>query len=123
MSARISPIVSARRPLGADDHLQRLSVVNHRAEGLTELMGNRVRQDGHRLSATGVGRDREVSAAVQLGPLPGAALVEETDNQQRLDEQRTHRAEHGEPVFLPQVRSIEHDAAGRQPALGDPPPL
>ena len=77
-----------RRTVGADHHLQRLGVVDHRAEGLTELMRNRARQRRHRLTAIGVRGERQVPAAVQLGPLPRAALVQESDNQQRLDDQR-----------------------------------
>ena len=75
-----------RRTIGGDHHLKRLGVVHHRAEGLTELMRNRAGQRRHRLAATGVGGERQVPPAVDLGPLPCAALVQEPDDQERLDE-------------------------------------
>ena len=46
---------------------------------------------------------RQVPSAVDLGPPPGAALVQEPDNQKRLDDQRAGRAENCEPVFFPQL--------------------
>ena len=103
-----------RRTIGGDHHLKRLGVVHHRAERLTELMGNRARQRRHRLAAIGVGGERQVPPAVDLGPLPCAALVQEPDDQERLDDQRADRAEHREPVFLPQART--RDSARRCPA-------
>ena len=112
------------RTIVADHHLKRLGVVHHRIEGLTELMGDRAGQRRHRLAAIGVGGERQVPPALHLGPLPCAALVQEPDNQERLDGQHADGAEHRAPVFLPQARSaIAHDAAWRQPALGDAPPL
>ena len=114
MSDRISPIVSDVARFGDDHHLKRLGVVHHRAEGLTELVGNRAGQRRHRLAATGVGGERQVPPALDLGPLPCAALVQESDNQQRLDGQRADRAQHRDPVFAPQARS--RDSARRCPA-------
>ena len=81
-----------RRTIGGDHHLQRLGVVDHRAERLTELMGNRARQRRHRLAATGVGGERQVPPALDLGPLPCAALVQEPDDQERLDDQHADGA-------------------------------
>ena len=87
-------------------------------------MRDRAGQRRHRLTAAGVGGERQVPSAVQLGPLPCAALVQEADNQKRLDGQRASRDEHRAPVFLPQARTaITHDAPRRQPALRDAPPL
>ena len=88
-----------RRTIGGDHHLKRLGVVHDRTEGLTELMGNRAGQRRHRLAATGVGGERQVPPAVDLGPLPCAALVQEPDDQERLEGQRADRAQHREPVF------------------------
>ena len=63
-----------RRRIGRSHHLQRLGVVHHRTERLSELMSNRGSQGGHRLAATGVGGEHQVSPAVDLGPLPCATL-------------------------------------------------
>ena len=59
-----------RRRIGRDHHQQRLGVVDHRTERLSELMSNRGRQGGHRLAATGVGGECEVSPAVDLSSPP-----------------------------------------------------
>ena len=113
-----------RRTIGGDHHPTRLGVVDHRAEGLTELMGNRARQRRHRLATIGVGGERQVPPALDLGPLPRAALVQEPDDQERLDGQHADGAQHRDPVCAPQARSsIAHDAPWRQPALGNAPPL
>ena len=64
---------------------QRFSVVHHRAERLTEFMRNRTGQRRHGLAATGVGGERQVSQAVDLGPPPCAALEQQPDDQHRLD--------------------------------------
>ena len=74
ISARISSIVSGVAALAVDHHLQRLGVVHHRTERLSELMSNRGSQGGHRLAATGVGGEHQVFPAVDLGPLPCATL-------------------------------------------------
>ena len=47
-----------RRPIARGHHLKRLRVVDHRAEGLTELMGNRASQRRHRLAPAGVSSER-----------------------------------------------------------------
>jgi hypothetical protein len=87
-------------------------------------MGNRAGQRRHRLATTGVGGKRQVPPAVDLGPLPCAALVQEPDNQERLDDHRAGRAQHRGPVFAPQTGPpIENEAVRRQPALRDPPSL
>ena len=114
MSDRISSDRVGRRTIGGDHHLKRLGVVDHRAEGLTELMGDRARQRRHRLAATGVGGERQVPAAVDLGPLPCAALVQEPDDQQRLDGQHADGAQHRAPVFA--ATGSERDSARRCPA-------
>ena len=112
------------RPVGCDHHLQRLGVVHHRTERLSELMSYRGGQRRHRLAATGVGGESQVSPALDLGAPPCAALVQEPDDQERLEIQRADRAENRVLVLAPQARgAIPHDAAGRQPALGDAPPL
>ena len=121
---RGSPHLSGRRTLGRDHHLERLGVVQNRAEWLAELMQNRVRERRHGLAAIGVGGERQVPAAVDLGALPCAALEQEPDDQERLDDQCAGRAQNRAPVFAPQAgSSIAHDAARRQPALGDAPAL
>ena len=103
-----------RRTIGGDHHLKRLGVVHHRAEGLTELMCNRAGQRRHRLAATGVGGERQVPPAVDLGPLPCAALVQEPDDQERLDGQHADRAQHRAPVFA--ATGSDRDSARRCPA-------
>ena len=75
-----------RGTIGRDYHLQRLRVVHYGAERLTELVSNRARQRRHRFPAVGVGGERQVPPAFHLGPLPCAALVQEPDDQERLDE-------------------------------------
>ena len=107
------PYRVGRRTIGGDHHLKRLGVVDHRAEGLTELMCNRACQRRHRLTPTGVRGERQVPPAVDLGTLPRAALVQEPDNQERLDEQRAHCAENREPVFA--ATGSELDSARRCP--------
>ncbi len=72
-----------RRPIARDHRLQRVRVVEHRTEGLTELMGDRARERRHRLAAAGVSGERQVPPALDLGPLPRAALVQEPDDQER----------------------------------------
>ena len=110
--------------IGRHHDLQRLGVVHEGRERLAELMPNRTRQRRHRLAATRVSGEGQVPPAVDLGPLPCAALEQEPDNQERLDDERGQHAQYGEAVFPPQAgRSIAHDAARRQPALGDAPPL
>ncbi len=100
-----------RRAIGGDHHLQRLRVVHHRTERLTELVGDRARQRRHRLAAAGVGGERQVPPALDLGPLPCAALVQEPDDQQRLDDQRAGGAQHRAPVFA--ATGSERDSARR----------
>ena len=110
--------------LGSDHHLKRMGVVHHRAEGLSKLMRDRTGQRRHRLAPAGVGGQRQVPAAFDLCLLARAALVQKSGNQQRLDQQRAGRAQHRELVFAPQAgTSKAHDAARREPALGDAPPL
>ena len=103
-----------RRTIGGDHHPTRLGVVDHRAEGLTELMGNRARQRRHRLAATGVGGERQVPPALDLGPSACAALVQEPDDQERLDGQHADGAQHRAPVFA--ATGSERDSARRCPA-------
>ena len=113
-----------RRTIGGDHHPTRLGVVDHRGERLTELMSDRTGQRRHRLTAAGVGGERQVPPALDLGPSACAALIQESDDQERLDSQDAEGAEHRASVLLPQARSaIAHDAAWRQPALGDAPSL
>ena len=113
-----------RRTIGGDHHLQRLGVVHHRTEGLTELMCDRAGQRRHRRAATGVSGECQVPPAVDLGPLPCAALEQEPDDQERLDGQCAGGGQNRDPVFAPQARtSIAHHAAGRQATFGDAPPL
>jgi len=113
-----------RRAIGGNHLLQGMGVVNHRAERLTELMRDRICQRRHRLTAVGISGERQIPSAVQLGPLPCAPLIEEADNEKRLDGQRAGRAEYRVSVFLPQARTaIAHDTACRQPTLRDAPPL
>ena len=124
MSDRISPIVVGAGAIGRHHDLQRLGVVHEGREGLAELMSNRARQRRHRLAATRVGGKGQVPPALDLGPLPCAALVQEPGNQERLDDERGQHGQDGEPVFPPQAgASIAHDAACRQSSLGDAPPL
>ena len=104
-------IVSGRRTLAATIICSACGVVHHRAQGLTELMGNRAGQRRHRLAATGVGGERQVPPAVDLGPLPCAALVQEPDDQERLDDQRADRAQHRAPVFA--ATGSDRDSARR----------
>ena len=103
-----------RRTIRGDHHLQRLGVVHDRTERLTELMSNRAGQRRHRLAATGVGGERQVPPALDLGPLPCAALVQEPDDQERLDGQRADGAQHRAPVFA--ATGSERDSARRCPA-------
>ena len=87
-------------------------------------MSDRRRQRRDRLASIGVGGESQVAAAVDLGALPCAALVQEGSDQQRLEHQHADRGQHGVPVFVPQARATKlHDAAGRQPALGNAPSL
>ena len=58
-----------RRTIGGDHHPTRLGVVDHRAEGLTEFMGNRTRQRRHRQATTGVGGERQVLPALESRPV------------------------------------------------------
>ena len=119
MSVRISFIMSDGARSASIMAAKRLGVVDHRAEGLSELMGNRGGQRRHRLTAAGVSRERQVPLAVALGLPPRATLMQQSDNQKRLDEQRAHRAEHGELVFLPQA--WDSGSARRcRPATGSP---
>jgi hypothetical protein len=64
------------------------------------------------------------SSALDLGPSACAALIQEPDDQERLDAS-TPTALSTVPLYsLPQARSaIAHDAARRQPALRDAPSL
>ena len=94
MSDRISLIVSAVARLPGDHRLQRVRVVEHRTEGLTELVGDRRRERRHRLAAAGVSGERQVPPALDLGPLACAALVEEPDDQEELDGQHAGCAQH-----------------------------
>ena len=111
-----------RRTIAADHRLKRLRVVHHRTERLTELVRNRARERRHRLAPAGVSGERQVPAALHLGPLPGTPLVQQPDNQERLERQHANGAQHRAPVFLPQARSAEaHNAVQRQPALGECP--
>ena len=103
-----------RRTIGGDHHPTRLGVVNHRAEGLTELMGNRARQRRHRQATTGVGGERQVPPALDLGPAACAALIQEPDDQERLDGQYADGAEHRAPVCV--ATGSERDSARRCPA-------
>ena len=108
-----------RRTIGVDHRSKRLGVVDHRAEGLTELVGNRRGQRRHRLTAAGVGGERQVPPAVALGLPPCAALGQEADDEQRLEGQRADRSKHGELVLLPQAWDC--DGARRcPPAAGSP---
>ena len=63
-------------------------------------MSNRAGQRRHRLAPARVSGERQVPPAVQLGPLPRAALVQEAGNQKRLDDQRADPAERDEPVLF-----------------------
>ena len=69
--------------MGADHHLQRLGVVHDRTQRLTELMGNRAASAPTSSSPIGIGSEREVPSAILFGPLPCAALVQESGNQER----------------------------------------
>ena len=114
-----------RRTIGGDHHLKRLGVVHHRAEGLTELMCNRAGQRRHRLRgdwrrrrAPGSSGSRSRPAAVR-GAGTGARRSGAIGRPARRPRSSTV------PLYsLPQARTaIAHDAARRQPALGDAPPL
>ena len=118
------PCRVGRRPVGRDHHLKRLGVVHDRTERLPELMPYRSSQRRDRLAAIGVGGESQVPPAFDLGALPCAALVQEQRDQERLEDQRANRGQNRELVFIPQARAtIPHDAARRQPTLGDAPPL
>ena len=87
-------------------------------------MSYRSSQRRDRLAAIGVGGESQVPAAVDLGALPCAALVQEPRDQERLENQHANRGQNCELVFIPQARATKlHDAARRQPTLGDAPPL
>ena len=77
-------------------------------------MCNRAGQRRHRLAAAGVGGERQVPPAVDLGPLPCAALIQEPDDQERLDGQHADGAQHRAPVFA--ATGSERDSARRCPA-------
>ena len=106
-----------RRTIRGDHHLKRLGVVHHRTERLNELMQNRVSQRRHRLAAAGVSGERQVPPAVDLGPLPGAALEQQPDDQERLDDQCAGRAQNRGPVFA--ATGWDFDSAPRCPAATD----
>jgi hypothetical protein len=103
-----------RRTLGGDHQLKRLGIVHYRTEGLTELMCNRVSERRHGLAATGVSGECQAPPAVDLGPLPGAALKQQPSNQEHQDGHCGGGAQNRASVFLPQAGpSIAHHAAGR----------
>ena len=106
-----------RCTLGGDHPLKRFGVEHHRTQGLTELMCDRAGQRRHRRAATGVSGECQVPPAVDLGPLPCAALEQQPDNQERLDGQRAGGAQNRDPVFAPQARSF--DSAPRCRAAND----
>ena len=113
---------SVRRcTLDRDHPLQRFGVEYHRTQGLTELMCDRAGQRGHRRATTGVSGECQVPPAVDLGPYPRAALEQQPDDQERLDDECASSDQNRGPVFVPQARaSIANHAAGRQPTLIDP---
>ena len=86
-----------RRTIGGDHHPTRLGVVDHRAERLSEFMGNRTRQRRHREATTGVGGERQVVPALEFGPSSCAALIEQSDDQERLNGQHAHGAQDRAP--------------------------
>ena len=92
--------------------------------GWPELVSDRRSQRRDRLASIGVGGQSQVLAAVDLGAPPCAALVQEGSDQQRLKQQHADGGQHCALVFVPQARATKlHDAARRQPALGDAPSL
>src|ERR1700752_4299401 len=103
-----------RPTISINHHPPRLGVVDHRAEGLTELVRNRARQRRHRLAATRISGERQVPTAVALGTFPRAALVQQPDDEERLDGQRADGAEHCAPVCAPQTRSAITEKSPRR---------
>ena len=85
--------------VGRDQHLACLRVVHDRVQRLAELVRDRVRSartsSARRLASAASARLRRLS---HLGALSGAALVQQSDNQERLDGQRADGAQHRAPV-------------------------
>ena len=87
-------------------------------------MGNRAGQRRHRLATTGVGGERQVPPALDLGPSACAALIQEPDDQERLDGQQGHCTDDVTTVAIPDAWLAKHDDTGdRQQRRIDAPPL
>jgi hypothetical protein len=83
--------------------LKRLGVVDDRAERLTEIMCNGVRERRHGFTPADVRGERQVPPALTFGALPRTALVQEPGDQKRLECQHADGSQHGALYALHRV--------------------